>query len=72
MKIRLDRDDCISCGVCWSECPEIFIEDSDSKTSIAEEFRVSGDNSLGEAPETLRSSAESAADSCPVSIIHVE
>lgn len=72
MKVRVDRDDCISCGVCWSECPEVFIEDpSDSKTSIAEAYRVSGDTSMGEAPDSFLNSANAAAEGCPVSIIHI-
>jgi ferredoxin len=73
MKVTIDRDQCISCGVCWSECPEIFEDASDDgKSRITEKYRVSGDVSKGEAPEQLRDSAQAAADGCPVSIIHVE
>ncbi len=73
MKVTIDRDQCICCALCWSDCPEIFEEDSsDSWSRIVAKFRVSGDLSQGEAPETLRTSGQDAADNCPVSIIHIE
>lgn len=73
MKATIDRDQCISCGVCWSECPELFEENSDDgKSGITGKYRVSGDVATGEAPESLRASAQAAADGCPVSIIHLE
>ncbi|WP_218838040.1 ferredoxin [Candidatus Methanoperedens nitratireducens] len=24
LKVNIDRDDCISCGTCWTTCPEFF------------------------------------------------
>ena len=73
MRVTIDRDQCISCGVCWSECPEIFEENpADGKSGIAEKYRISGDVAAGEAPESLRVSAQAAADGCPVAIIRVE
>ncbi|HTP58146.1 MAG TPA: ferredoxin [Spirochaetia bacterium] len=74
MKVSIDpRQDCTSCGLCWSDCPDIFEEAHDDNLSrIVEKLRVGGDVSIGEAPESLRASAQSAADGCPVSIIHVE
>lgn len=73
MTVRVDRDECISCGVCWSECPELYIEDTaDGKTSIASEYRIDGDASRGQVPETLAAGAQAGADSCPVSCIHIE
>jgi len=73
MKVTIDRDQCISCSLCWSDCPEIFEEDaSDNKSSVVEALRVGGDSSKGEAPEGLRAKAEAAASNCPVAIIHIE
>jgi ferredoxin len=73
VKVSIDRDQCISCSVCWSDCPEIFEEDpNDNLSRIAEKYRVAGDPAKGEAPESLRGAAQGAADSCPVAIIHVE
>ncbi len=73
MKATIDRDQCISCSVCWSECPELFEEDpGDGKSRITEKYRAAGDLARGEAPETLRESGQAAADGCPVAIIHIE
>jgi ferredoxin len=73
MKVSIDRDQCISCGVCWSECPEVFEEDpGDGKSGIVAKYRVGGDRSSGEAPESARASANAGAEGCPVSIIKVE
>ncbi len=61
MKAVVDKDGCISCGLCCELCSEVF--------------RM-GDDELAEAyadvtNETL-SSAKEAEDSCPVSVITVE
>jgi ferredoxin len=65
MKVSVDRDQCISCALCWTSCPAIFAEDqADGKCSIVEIAH-------GEASEALRPSAQEAADNCPVSIIHI-
>ena len=70
MKAVIDRDQCVSCGVCWTECPELFEENpADGKSGITGNYRVAGDIATGEAPETLRASAQAAADGCPVAII---
>lgn len=61
MKVTIDRDDCISCGVCTSVCPEVFRFAEDG---LAE---VYSDN-----PEDHKDSVTEARDSCPVSIIDVE
>ena len=26
MKVEIDREECIFCGACWEECPEVFEE----------------------------------------------
>lgn len=73
MKVSIDREQCTSCALCWSDCPDIFEEDpEDGWSRIVEKLRVGGDRARGEAPETLRKAAQAAADECPVSIIHVE
>jgi ferredoxin len=73
MKLSIDRDQCISCGLCWSDCPEIFEEDPvDGWSRIVAEFRIAGDLAKGETPEALREPGQRAAGNCPVSIIHIE
>ena len=39
MKAFVDKDACISCGLCTSLCPEVFIMSEDGKAvAINEEF----------------------------------
>jgi hypothetical protein len=62
MKAWVDKEGCIACGLCTSICPEVF------------RF---GDDGLAEAyvdtvPAESEDSAQEAADSCPVSVIHTE
>ncbi|MDI9514820.1 MAG: ferredoxin [Clostridiaceae bacterium] len=62
MKAWVDKDGCISCGLCPTICPEVF--------------RM-GDDDLAEAyvdtvPSDSEDAAREAADSCPVSVIHIE
>ncbi len=72
VKVTIDRDECISCGACWSSCPEVYAEcDDDGLTMVAEEYQVDGDLGTGEIPDDLEDCAVDGADSCPVEIIHV-
>lgn len=72
VKVTIDRDECISCGACWSSCPEVYAEnDDDGLSSIAAEYQVGGDASVGEIPDDLEDCAVDGADSCPVECIHV-
>lgn len=60
MKAVVNKDGCISCGLCVSTCPEVF---------------AFGDDGLAEANGKLTdsnfASAESARNSCPVSVIDI-
>jgi len=73
LTVTIDREECISCGACWSECPEFFEEDEeDGYSQVVEQYRVNGDPSKGQAPDDLESCVRGAADACPSEIIHVE
>lgn len=73
MKVQIDREECIACGACCDDCPEVFEEDeADGSSQIVEQYRVNGDPALGEVPDELESCVRAAADGCPVEIIHVE
>ena len=73
MKVEIDREECIFCGACWEECPEIFEEgEADGTSQIVEAYRVGGDPAVGEVPDELGDCVRAAADGCPVEIIHVE
>ncbi len=62
MKATLDRDGCISCGLCAATCPEVFRMADDG---VAEVY-------VDEVPADAEGSAVEAQDGCPVSVITVE
>ena len=72
LSVIVERDGCISCCSCHTNCPEVFelsLEDNLSQIKVL--YR--NDNSLGEGivPDSLEECARLAEDLCPVSIIHV-
>lgn len=62
MKAKVDKDGCISCELCADTCPEVFRMDEDG---LAEAY-------VDEVPEEVEDTARDAAESCPVSVIHIE
>jgi len=61
MRVTVDEDTCIGCGLCVEECQEIF-EMNDDKV------RVKAD----EVPEDVMESCKETAENCPVEAIQVE
>lgn len=59
MKVSIDHDLCIGCGVCPSVAPELFEMNDDGLA----------DPLMEEVPSDLEDDAEEAADSCPVAAI---
>lgn len=73
IKVRIDRDECILCGSCWEDCPEVFEESpEDDLSQVVEQYRMNGDLARGQVPNELEDCVQSAADVCPVEIIHLE
>lgn len=72
-KVAIDpRDQCISDMACVSLCPEVFeMNEEDGKSQIVAKYRVEGKINEGVVPGELEECAKSAAEACPVSIIHV-
>ena len=60
VKISLNPDECIGCGVCNQVCPDVF--SVDEKLGAAKILR----------PETDEPCAKEAKESCPVGCIQVE
>lgn len=71
VRVTIDRDECIECGVCWSTCPEFFEPGDDGLSQVVPAYQTGGDPGEGLAPADLEDSVTEAADGCPVSIIHV-
>lgn len=61
MKVSIERNDCIGCGLCEATCPEVF--------RIADDGRSEAYQQPDPAQEAA---AKTAAESCPVSVIYVE
>lgn len=62
MKASIDRDGCISCGLCAATCAGVFRMAEDE---LAEVY-------VDKIPEELEDAAIEAAENCPVSVITVE
>ena len=62
MKVKINRDTCIGCGVCETLCPEMF-EMDDENIAVAKREDVPADFELD---------VQSAADSCPVNAIEID
>ena len=71
VKVRINREECIGCGVCEALCGEVFKLLEDGKSGIVEAYRKS-DDSQGDVDEKLRDCVENAKESCPVSVISTE
>ena len=55
---RVDKESCISCGLCVSFCPEVFRFDADGKSECYDPFGASEEN------------IQKAMDGCPVQCIY--
>lgn len=60
MKAVVNKEGCISCGLCVSTCPEVFAFDEDG---LAEANGMIEDSNFA--------SAESARAACPVAVIDI-
>lgn len=61
MKAYVDKDACISCGLCPSICPEVFEMEDDGKAGVTTD----------EVPASVEDAAMEAESSCPVNAISV-
>lgn len=61
MKVEIDREGCIACGLCAATCPEVFRLADDG---FAEAYNQPTEDNCSEVQE--------AADNCPVQVIHTE
>lgn len=62
MKAEIDRDGCISCGLCASMCPKVFRMGDDGTAEVY----------VDSIPAEEETSAVEARDGCPVAVISVE
>jgi ferredoxin len=68
MKITIDREGCIECGLCFTTCPDVFELKDGEKANITVKYQK-GNLAEGEVGDDLKSCVQEAADSCPVQVI---
>jgi len=73
MKVKIDREECTSCTLCWSDCPEVFEENTDDGWSqIVPKLRADNNPAAGNIPAELEECTKDAVEGCPVEIIYLE
>jgi ferredoxin len=73
MKVRINRDECVSCGTCVDTCPEFFeLGSEDTFSQVMEPYRTGGRRDEGTVPPVLEEKVREAADLCPVQVILLE
>ena len=60
MKVDIDREGCIGCGVCADTCPDVFHMADDGLSEVIA------------SPDGNEEAVQEAAESCPVEVIHVD
>ncbi len=59
MRVTIDREGCIGCGLCADICPEVFRIADDGLSEV-----------VGN-PSDNAAKTQAAAEGCPVSVIHI-
>ena len=70
LKVIVDQDACIACGICSDMCDEVFEPDELDISQIVEEYR-NEDVNIGEVDDDIEC-VEFAAEDCPVAAIEVK
>ena len=58
MKVSINKEDCVGCGLCVDDCPDVFEMSEDVAVVKVEEV-----------PENLVNAVKEAAENCPVDVI---
>ena len=61
-KVKINQEECISCGLCATECPEVFEMNAENK-AVAKKPEIE---------DADFEKAKTAADNCPVNVIKIE
>lgn len=69
VKVTIDQDTCIACGMCYNTCPDVYEDDGSGTAQLVEEYRDTPDE--GYIPDDI-TCTQDGADSCPVDAIKLE
>jgi len=72
LEVRIDKNTCIGCGVCWSMCPDVFEMDAETgKSKLVSKFVKEDDEnkSVGTVSDEFKDCVSQAASSCPTGSI---
>lgn len=74
MKVRVDKESCIGCGVCVSVCGDVFELGDDGKSKLLANFIEKDDEveSVGTVPADLEQCVKDAEEQCPTGSITTE
>jgi len=61
MEVKVNQDLCISCGLCVSNCPEVFSWNEDEKAEAVQE----------QVDPEMEDCVQDAADGCPTEAIEI-
>ena len=62
VKVKVDKDKCIGCGVCMALAPEVFEIGEDGKSKVK----------IEDIPGELLEKVKEAAENCPTNSIEIE
>ena len=60
MKVVIDQEGCIGCGLCAGTCPEVFQMNDDNIAEVHTQ------------PDKVTETVQEAVDGCPVQVISIE
>ncbi|MEM1644298.1 MAG: ferredoxin [Ignisphaera sp.] len=74
VKVAVNKELCIACGVCWALVPDVFeLDPNTGKTRIKSPYVTNDKDNISEGniPDELQESVKNAASSCPTGAIIV-
>jgi len=67
IKVKVNKEECIKCGACYSSLPEVFQASADGSSEVKEEFR---DKEVTD--QSMIDKIKSAQSACPTQAIKIE